>query len=80
MSEFRQHDRLQHLVEKGERCVMFFLIQRTDAEAFAPADHIDPAYGRELRKAADKGVELLASGYNFKYCFPGFAARLRGIR
>ncbi|MFP4227184.1 MAG: DNA/RNA nuclease SfsA, partial [Desulfobacterales bacterium] len=57
----RQHLlELQHLVEKGERCVMFFLIQRTDAEAFAPADHIDPAYGRELRKAADNGVELLA--------------------
>jgi len=57
----RQHLlELQDLVKKGDRCVMFFLIQRTDAEAFAPADHIDPAYGRELRKAADNGVELLA--------------------
>lgn len=57
----RQHLlELQDLVKQGNRCVMFFLVQRTDAEEFAPADHIDPAYGRELRKAADKGVEILA--------------------
>jgi len=57
----RQHLlELQDLVKKGDRCVMFFLIQRMDAKQFAPADHIDPAYGRELRKAADNGVEMLA--------------------
>jgi len=57
----RQHlVELQKLVEKGDRCVMFFLVQRMDAKRFAPADHIDPAYGRELRKAADNGVEMLA--------------------
>jgi sugar fermentation stimulation protein A len=57
----RQHLlELQELVKRGDRCVMFFLIQRMDAEQFAPADHIDPAYGRELRKAADNGVEMLA--------------------
>jgi sugar fermentation stimulation protein A len=38
---------------------MFFLIQRMDAEIFKPADHIDPAYGRELRHAAEHGVEIL---------------------
>ena len=27
---------------------------------FAPADDIDPAYGRTLRRAAARGVELLA--------------------
>ncbi|EFK07805.1 sugar fermentation stimulation protein [delta proteobacterium NaphS2] len=50
---------LQKQVEKGHRSVMFYLIQRMDANRFEPADHIDPAYGEELRKAASNGVEVL---------------------
>jgi sugar fermentation stimulation protein A len=56
---------LKHLVElqkqvaKGHRSVMFYLIQRMDADRFEPADHIDPAYGEELRKAVSNGVEML---------------------
>jgi len=30
-----------------------------DAERFQPADHIDPVYGQELRKAVQRGVEIL---------------------
>jgi sugar fermentation stimulation protein A len=30
-----------------------------DAKRFAPADHIDPAYGKALRQAVKKGVEML---------------------
>jgi sugar fermentation stimulation protein A len=51
---------LQDLVRAGHRAVIFFLIQRMDAKRFAPADGIDPAYGAELRKAAARGVEVLA--------------------
>jgi len=57
---------LKHLVEmqkltaSGSRCVMFYLIQRTDADVFKPADSIDPEYGKELRKAVKNGVEILA--------------------
>ena len=36
------------------------LIQRTDANRFRPADHIDPDYGKALRKAHKKGLEILA--------------------
>jgi sugar fermentation stimulation protein A len=50
---------LSSLVSKGFRCVIFYLIQRMDAEIFKPADHIDPAYGEELRKASKHGVEIL---------------------
>jgi len=50
---------LQRLASEGNRCVMFYLIQRMDAEQFKPADHIDPAYGKELRKAYKNGVEIL---------------------
>lgn len=56
---------LKHLLElqkelrKGSRCVMFYLVQRMDAKRFRPADHIDPAYGEELRRAFGNGVEIL---------------------
>jgi sugar fermentation stimulation protein A len=30
-----------------------------DAKVFKPADHIDPAYGKELRKAVRNGVEMM---------------------
>lgn len=56
---------LKHLVElqkelrKGSRCVMLYLVQRMDAKRFRPADHIDPAYGEELRRAFRNGVEIL---------------------
>jgi sugar fermentation stimulation protein A len=50
---------LQKQVQKGHRAVMFYMVQRMDAELFRPADHIDAAYGRELRKAVQNGVEIL---------------------
>ncbi len=50
---------LQHQVRLGDRSVMFYLVQRMDAKLFRPADHIDSAYGRELRKAAENGVEIM---------------------
>jgi len=55
---------LQAEVRSGNRAVMFYLIQRMDAEVFSPADHIDPAYGKELRKAVKAGVEILAYDVN----------------
>lgn len=51
---------LEGLVAMGCRCVMFFLIQRMDADSFAPADHIDREYGKRLRQASQRGVEILA--------------------
>jgi sugar fermentation stimulation protein A len=50
---------LQAQVKMGDRSVMFFLVQRTDAVLFRPADHIDEKYGKELRKAIRNGVEML---------------------
>lgn len=50
---------LQRQVKAGYRCVMFYLIQRTDAKSFKPADHIDPEYGRGLRSAVSGGVEIM---------------------
>lgn len=50
---------LQEQVRLGNRGVIFFLIQRMDCSIFRPADRIDPAYGRELRKAESNGVETI---------------------
>ncbi|MGD2186850.1 MAG: DNA/RNA nuclease SfsA, partial [Desulfobacterales bacterium] len=51
---------LENLVDAGHRCMMFYFIQRMDAQVFRPADHIDPEYGRRLRRAAQNGLEVLA--------------------
>ncbi|WP_417450850.1 DNA/RNA nuclease SfsA [Kordiimonas sp.] len=50
---------LMDMVDEGHRAVMFYLVQRGDCEAFAPAEHIDSAYAEGLHEAAAKGVELL---------------------
>lgn len=50
---------LTALVAEGHRAAMFYLVQRMDAEYFSPADDIDPAYGKGLRKAVESGVEIL---------------------
>jgi sugar fermentation stimulation protein A len=50
---------LQQQVRLGDRSVMLFLVQRRDVKVFKPADHIDPAYDKEIRKAVRKGVEIM---------------------
>lgn len=55
---------LIRLKKDGSRAVIFFLIQRTDATFFSPADVIDPEYGRQLRRAVRKGVEIMAYDVN----------------
>ena len=51
---------LLRLKAAGYRIMMFYFIQRMDAIVFKPADHIDAAYGLELRRAVKKGLEILA--------------------
>jgi len=57
----RKHLR-ELLRAKGEgwRAAVLFLVQRGVANSFAPADAIDPEYGRLLREAVAGGVEALA--------------------
>ncbi len=51
---------LRILAATGARSVIFFLIQRMDANRFRPADEVDPAYGAGLREVLENGVEALA--------------------
>jgi sugar fermentation stimulation protein A len=50
---------LTRLTAEGHRACIFFLVQRMDAERFAPATHIDAIYGDVLRQAAAAGVMVL---------------------
>lgn len=51
---------LMEVVRNGDRGVILFTVQRSDGTAVAPADAIDPEYGRLLREAVANGVEALA--------------------
>jgi len=46
--------------QQGYRCVMFYLIQRTDAESFSLARDIDEDYARTFDTAIKSGVEAYA--------------------
>ncbi len=51
---------LVHVVESGERAVIFFCVQREDVTLVRPADEIDAVYGETLRQALAAGVEAIA--------------------
>ncbi|NOX26159.1 MAG: DNA/RNA nuclease SfsA [Deltaproteobacteria bacterium] len=51
---------LMRLRENGHGAVIFFCVQRADADCFIPADHVDYEYGKTLRQAARAGVQVLA--------------------
>lgn len=48
------------LKEQGHSCEILFVVQRQDCQLFAPADDIDPEYGKLLRLAHKKGVVISA--------------------
>jgi len=51
---------LADMVREGHRAVMFYLVQRDDADAFTVAADIDPTYAAGLTAAINAGVEVLA--------------------
>lgn len=55
-------DELARVAGDGGRAAVVFLVHRSDARRFAPADAIDPAYGKALRRAAAAGVMVLPYG------------------
>ncbi len=50
---------LSNMVADGYRAVMFYLVQRTDAQRFSLASDIDPAYFKAYNEARAAGVETL---------------------
>lgn len=51
---------LCHLVQQGQRAAVVFIVQRPDAEAFAPHPEADPQFPAALQEAAACGVEVRA--------------------
>jgi sugar fermentation stimulation protein A len=58
----RHLEEMAAMVAAGARALLVFCVQREDVERVAPADHIDPVYGRTLRQALAAGVEVAALG------------------
>lgn len=52
---------LMKLTSEGHSAEILFTVQRGDCTEFAPADDIDPEYGRLLREAFKKGVKITAA-------------------
>lgn len=50
---------LANMVSTGARAVMLYLVQRGDADRFALARDIDPAYGAAFDAAREAGVEAI---------------------
>jgi sugar fermentation stimulation protein A len=53
---------LEVVVDQGARAVLLFCVQLSDVDAVVAADALDPDYGAALRRAAQRGVEVLAWG------------------
>jgi sugar fermentation stimulation protein A len=51
---------LAQAAEAGYRAVTVFVVQREDATGMRPHDESDPNFGRALREAACRGVEIYA--------------------
>ncbi|MFO1519668.1 MAG: DNA/RNA nuclease SfsA [bacterium] len=51
---------LAEMVKQGRRAALCYVLQRGDASVVAPADSIDPEYGKLLRRVVKEGVEVLA--------------------
>lgn len=57
----RRHVReLVKAKHEGYRACVLFIVQRADADMFAPNHESDPEFGRVLRDAASEGVEVYA--------------------
>lgn len=53
---------LASLTAAGIRAVVLFVVQRSDAESFAVAEDLDPAFAAQFRAARSAGVETLCYG------------------
>jgi len=55
----RHLEELARLVGLGAEGILFFLVQRLDADFFRPAAHIDPLYAETLARVSRQGVQIL---------------------
>ena len=63
---------LERKARQGQRSVLLFLVQRSDANSFVVSNSHDPAYAKAFEKAVTSGVEVLALAVSV--CREGFGA------
>ncbi len=51
---------LMSIAARGQRAAVVFIVQRQDAQCFAPAATVDPHFAQTLARAAAAGVEVRA--------------------
>ena len=56
---------LAKALDEGFRAAVLFVIQRDEAHMFKPNDETDPKFGKALREASSRGVEVYAYTANF---------------
>lgn len=60
---FQEINSLKELIaqkEQGHRAILFYCVQHNGIKCLRPLDVVHPAYGKTLRYAVSKGVEVLA--------------------
>jgi sugar fermentation stimulation protein A len=72
----RHCDELGRLARRGAPVAIVFVAQRGDVEAVEPEDDVDPVFGAALRRAAERGVRVLACALDLA---PGGARGARRI-
>ena len=72
----RHCDELGRLARRGAPVAIVFVAQRGDVEAVEPEDDVDPVFGAALRRAAERGVRVLACALDLA---PGGARSARRI-
>ncbi len=53
-------DELTQIAQTGGRAILVFCVQHSGITSVAPACHIDPVYGKKLKRAAEAGVAIYA--------------------
>lgn len=68
---------LIRLVQQGDRAIMLFAVNRSDAQRFQPAQDIDPVYAQTLSQAVEQGVEICVLQTLFEPTTSGFRMESR---
>jgi sugar fermentation stimulation protein A len=77
---FKHLRELEAMVAAGDRAVVFFVVQRTDCEAFSACHDLDPMFAAGLERAAEAGVEVLVYACDLTVGEIGIARRIPWIR
>ena len=62
----KHQEELAEQVKQGIRCVLIYVVQRSDVTSFRVAADLDPAYAKAAKEASITGVETIAYSCNME--------------